>query len=84
MVHPSPLTTTVHNPQLRFLNALRNNEKPIMTFLGLPSLRMAQIVASTGVDVGFQQYFPIEFNYSITLISSFLNSLFLCYNQYYS
>ncbi|KAJ5088368.1 hypothetical protein N7456_011984 [Penicillium angulare] len=39
-----------HNPQLRLLNALKNNAKPIMTFLGLPSFRTAQIVAQTGVD----------------------------------
>lgn len=32
------------------LNALRANSKPIMTFLGLPSFRTAQIVAQSGVD----------------------------------
>ncbi|KAI9044847.1 HpcH/HpaI aldolase family protein [Aspergillus affinis] len=41
---------SVNNPQLRLLNALRANAKPIMTFLGLPSFRTAQIVAQTGVD----------------------------------
>ncbi|OJJ38313.1 hypothetical protein ASPWEDRAFT_24258 [Aspergillus wentii DTO 134E9] len=46
----SPPTTTIHNPQLRLLNALRANAKPIMTFLGLPSFRTAQVVAQTGVD----------------------------------
>ncbi|KAL5041829.1 hypothetical protein BDW71DRAFT_217373 [Aspergillus fruticulosus] len=39
-----------HNPHLRLLNALRANTKPIMTFLGLPSFRTAQIVAQTGLD----------------------------------
>jgi 4-hydroxy-2-oxoheptanedioate aldolase len=48
------MNTVVHNPQLRLLNALRANAKPIMTFLGLPSFRAAQIVAQTGVDVSFQ------------------------------
>lgn len=45
------MTTSVHNPRLRMLNALRANSKPIMTFLGLPSFRTAQIVAQSGVDV---------------------------------
>ena len=47
------MTTVIQNPQLRLLNALRANSKPIMTFLGLPSFRAAQIVAQIGVDVGF-------------------------------
>ncbi|KAL4863370.1 hypothetical protein BDV12DRAFT_189720 [Aspergillus spectabilis] len=38
------------NPHLRLLNALRASTKPIMTFLGLPSFRTAQIVAQTGLD----------------------------------
>lgn len=46
------MTTSIQNPRLRLLNALRANSKPIMTFLGLPSFRTAQIVAQTGVDVG--------------------------------
>lgn len=50
MWHASALTTTVQNPQLRLLNALRANSGPIMTFLGLPSTRTAQLVASTGLD----------------------------------
>lgn len=50
MPYPSALTTTVQNPQLRLLNALRTKSKPIMTFLGLPSTRTAQLVASTGLD----------------------------------
>ncbi|OJI99290.1 hypothetical protein ASPVEDRAFT_26111 [Aspergillus versicolor CBS 583.65] len=44
------MTTPIHNPRLRLLNALRANAKPIMTFLGLPSFRTAQVVAQTGVD----------------------------------
>ncbi|THZ81562.1 Phosphoenolpyruvate/pyruvate domain-containing protein [Aureobasidium pullulans] len=38
------------NPQLRLLNALRAGSKPMMTFLGLPSFRTAQMVAQTGLD----------------------------------
>jgi hypothetical protein len=45
------MTTSIHNPQLRLLNALRANNKPIMTFMGLPSFRTAQVIAQTGVDV---------------------------------
>ncbi|GAQ43602.1 HpcH/HpaI aldolase family protein [Aspergillus tubingensis] len=44
------MTIATFNPQLRLLNALRANAKPIMTFLGLPSFRTAQIVAQTGLD----------------------------------
>jgi 4-hydroxy-2-oxoheptanedioate aldolase len=51
MSSPSALKTLVQNPHLRLRNALRANSKPIMTFLGLPSFRTAQIVAQTGVDV---------------------------------
>ncbi|KAJ5379302.1 Pyruvate/Phosphoenolpyruvate kinase-like domain-containing protein [Penicillium cosmopolitanum] len=50
MSFPSALTSLTQNPQLRLLNALRENAKPIMTFLGLPSFRTAQVVALTGVD----------------------------------
>ncbi|KAF5687781.1 2,4-dihydroxyhept-2-ene-1,7-dioic acid aldolase [Fusarium denticulatum] len=50
MLHTSAITTTITNPRLRFLNALRANSGPIMTFLGLPSARTAQLVASTGLD----------------------------------
>lgn len=45
------MTTLIQNPRLRLLNALRAGSKPIMTFLGLPSFRTAQVVAQTGVDV---------------------------------
>lgn len=51
MSRPTTITSTGHNPQLRLLNALRAGSKPIMTFLGLPSFRAAQIVAQTGLDV---------------------------------
>ncbi|RHZ62463.1 HpcH/HpaI aldolase family protein [Aspergillus thermomutatus] len=44
------MAASICNPQLRLLNALRANAKPIMTFLGLPSFRTAQIVAQTGLD----------------------------------
>ncbi|PYI33597.1 2,4-dihydroxyhept-2-ene-1,7-dioic acid aldolase [Aspergillus indologenus CBS 114.80] len=44
------MATSLFNPQLRLLNALRAGAKPVMTFLGLPSFRTAQIVAQTGVD----------------------------------
>ncbi|KAI1045123.1 hypothetical protein LB505_011925 [Fusarium chuoi] len=50
MLHTSAVTTTIQNPQLRLLNALRANKRPILTFLGLPSARTAQLVASTGLD----------------------------------
>ncbi|KAJ5670518.1 2-4-dihydroxyhept-2-ene-1-7-dioic acid aldolase [Penicillium maclennaniae] len=50
MSYPSAMTSLIHNPQLRLLNALRANTKPIMTFLCLPSFRTAQVVAQTGVD----------------------------------
>ncbi|KFY95658.1 hypothetical protein V500_02693 [Pseudogymnoascus sp. VKM F-4518 (FW-2643)] len=44
------MTTSIQNPRLRLLNGLRAGSKPIMTFLGLPSFRTAQIVAQTGID----------------------------------
>ncbi|KAH6951994.1 Pyruvate/Phosphoenolpyruvate kinase-like domain-containing protein [Fusarium avenaceum] len=50
MSYTSALTATLQNSQLRLLNRLRTKSKPIMTFIGLPSFRMAQIVASTGMD----------------------------------
>lgn len=51
MPYPSAMTTRVDNPRLRLLNMLRNDSRPIMTFMGLPSFRTAQVVALTGVDV---------------------------------
>ncbi|KAL2829542.1 Pyruvate/Phosphoenolpyruvate kinase-like domain-containing protein [Aspergillus cavernicola] len=50
MSYPTPLNTPIQNPRLRLLNKLRNNEFPLMTFMALPSVRMAQIIALTGVD----------------------------------
>lgn len=51
MPNSSAISSTGHNPKLRLLNALRAGSKPIMTFLGLPSFRAAQIIAQTGLDV---------------------------------
>ncbi|KAL4908305.1 hypothetical protein BDW74DRAFT_174995 [Aspergillus multicolor] len=50
MSHPTPLTTTITNPRLRLLNKLRRNEYPLMTFMALPSVRIAQILSLTGLD----------------------------------
>jgi len=44
-------TTTVANPRLRLLNKLKSGEYPLMTFMAISSVRMAQIVSLTGVDV---------------------------------
>lgn len=43
-------TTKIENPRLRLLNKLRNGEYPLMTFMAIPSVRQAQIVALTGLD----------------------------------
>ena len=43
-------TTSIQNPRLRLLNRLRANEVPILTFIDIPSVRQAQLVAKTGVD----------------------------------
>ncbi|KAN0096673.1 Phosphoenolpyruvate/pyruvate domain containing protein [Hyaloscypha variabilis] len=48
--YPTAHTTTVQNPRLRLLNKLRNGEYPLMTFMAIPSVRQAQIVALTGLD----------------------------------
>lgn len=50
MTYPTAHTTQVENPRLRLLNKIRNGEFPLMTFMAIPSVRMAQIVALTGVD----------------------------------
>ncbi|PHH91872.1 hypothetical protein CDD83_9966 [Cordyceps sp. RAO-2017] len=50
MSYLSSLTTSIRNPRLRLLNALRDRSRPVVTFLGLPSFRTAQLVASTGLD----------------------------------
>ena len=47
---PTAHTTTVQNPRLRLLNKLRSEEKPLMTFIAIPSVRHAQIIALTGLD----------------------------------
>lgn len=51
MSSPSNDAHLDRNPQLRLLNALRDGSKPIMTFVGLPSFRAAQMIAQTGLDV---------------------------------
>jgi 4-hydroxy-2-oxoheptanedioate aldolase len=48
--YPNPFTTTIHNPRLKLLNGLKDGKYPLMTFMALPSVRMAQIVALTGFD----------------------------------
>ncbi|CEL01819.1 Putative 2-keto-3-deoxy-L-rhamnonate aldolase [Aspergillus calidoustus] len=49
-MYQAATVSLAHQRQLRLLNALRANKKPIMTFLGLPSFRTAQVVAQTGID----------------------------------
>lgn len=48
--YPTAHTTTVDNPRLRLLNKLRDGQYPLMTFMAIPSVRQAQIVALTGLD----------------------------------
>ncbi|KAH7363167.1 Pyruvate/Phosphoenolpyruvate kinase-like domain-containing protein [Plectosphaerella cucumerina] len=50
MSYPTALNTTIQNPRLRLLNKLRANEYPLLTFVAIPSVRQAQIVALTGLD----------------------------------
>ncbi|KAI9152344.1 2-keto-3-deoxy-L-rhamnonate aldolase [Paramyrothecium foliicola] len=50
MSYPTAHTTQIENPRLRMLNKLRQNEYPLMTFVAIPSVRQAQIVALTGLD----------------------------------
>ncbi|KAL4887879.1 Pyruvate/Phosphoenolpyruvate kinase-like domain-containing protein [Aspergillus ambiguus] len=50
MAYPTPQTTHVQNPRLRLLNKLKNGEYPLLTFMAIPSVRMAQVVALTGLD----------------------------------
>jgi 4-hydroxy-2-oxoheptanedioate aldolase len=47
---PTALTTKIENPRLRILNKLKANEYPLLTFVAIPSVRQAQIVALTGLD----------------------------------
>ncbi|KAM0750916.1 2,4-dihydroxyhept-2-ene-1,7-dioic acid aldolase [Meredithblackwellia eburnea MCA 4105] len=49
-VWPTAHTTTIKNERLRLLNKLKANEFPLMTFMAIPSVRHAQIVALTGLD----------------------------------
>jgi 4-hydroxy-2-oxoheptanedioate aldolase len=50
MAYPTAHTTKVENPRLRLLNQIKDRQFPLMTFMAIPSVRMAQIVALTGVD----------------------------------
>jgi 4-hydroxy-2-oxoheptanedioate aldolase len=50
MAYPTAHTTEVRNPRLRLLNKIRAGEFPLMTFVAITSVRMAQIVALTGLD----------------------------------
>lgn len=50
ITYPTAHTTTIENSRLRLLNKTKNGEFPLMTFMALPSVRMAQTVALTGVD----------------------------------
>lgn len=52
---PTPLTTKVQNPRLKLLNGLRDGKYPLMTFMAISSVRMAQIVALTGFDGAWRQ-----------------------------
>lgn len=49
-VYTTAHTTQVDNPRLKVLNKLRKGQFPLMTFMAIPSVRMAQIVALTGLD----------------------------------
>jgi 4-hydroxy-2-oxoheptanedioate aldolase len=50
MAYPTAHTTKIQNPRLRLLTKIRAGEFPLMTFMAIPSVRMAQIVALTGLD----------------------------------
>lgn len=47
---PTALTTKVENPRLRLLKKIKKGEFPLMTFVAIPSVRHAQIIALTGLD----------------------------------
>lgn len=49
-VYPTVHSTTINNPRLRLLNKLRSKQFPLLTFIDIPSVRQAQLVAQTGVD----------------------------------
>lgn len=48
--YPTAHTTKIDNPRLRLLNKIKAGEYPLMTFVAIPSVRQAQIVALTGLD----------------------------------
>jgi hypothetical protein len=48
-------TTTNANSRLRLLNKLKSGEFPLMTFMAISSVRMAQIVSLTGVDASIYE-----------------------------
>lgn len=48
--YPTALTTKVENSRLRLLNGMRAGQYPLMTFLAIPSVRQAQVVALSGFD----------------------------------
>jgi 4-hydroxy-2-oxoheptanedioate aldolase len=48
--YATAFTTKIENPRLRLLNKLKAGEYPLMTFVALPSVRLAQIVSLTGLD----------------------------------
>jgi 4-hydroxy-2-oxoheptanedioate aldolase len=48
--YPTAHTTSIQNPRLRVLNQLKAGEFPLLTFMAIPSVRQAQIVALTGLD----------------------------------
>ncbi|KAJ5512348.1 hypothetical protein N7463_001900 [Penicillium fimorum] len=50
MAYTTALTTSIDNSRLRLLNKIKAGEFPLMTFMAIPSIRQAQIVALTGVD----------------------------------
>lgn len=52
VAYPTAHTTKVVNPRLKLLNQLKSGQKGVMTFMAIPSVRMAQIVALCGFDVG--------------------------------
>lgn len=50
MSYATAITTKIENPRLRLLNKLQAKEFPLLTFVAIPSVRQAQIVALTGLD----------------------------------
>jgi 4-hydroxy-2-oxoheptanedioate aldolase len=49
--YPTAHTTSISNPRLSVLNKLKAGDYPLLTFMAIPSVRHAQIVALTGLDV---------------------------------